>query len=50
MLLENDIRPALMRTKNLYEKGPNPFLFGFFQSSGNENGPYLYIQIRLSVS
>ena len=51
MLLENDIRPALiMGTKNLYEKGPNPVFFGFFQSSGNENGPDSYIQIRLSVS
>ena len=45
------VRPTLMGTKNLYENGPNPFfVFCFFQSYGNENGPDSYSQIRLSVS
>ena len=39
-----------MGTKNLYENGPNPLFFVFFQSYGNENGPDSYSQIRLSVS
>ena len=37
-----------MGMKNLYENGPNPLFV--FQSYGNENGPDLYSQIRLSVS
>ena len=40
----NRVRPTLMETKNLYENGPNPFLFCFFQSYGNENGPDSYSQ------
>ena len=44
-------RPTLTRTKNLYENGPNPFFFFFFQSYGNDTGPDSYSsQIRLRVS
>ena len=25
--IKNVVRPTLMRTKNLYENGPNPFFF-----------------------
>ena len=28
------LRPALMGTKNLYENGPNPFFFVFFDLMG----------------
>ena len=41
------MRPTLVGTKNLYENGPNPFYFYFFQSCGNENGPDFYSQVRL---
>ena len=39
------VRPTLMGTKNLYENGPDPFFFVFFDLMGTR-----LVQIRITKS